>query len=263
MSRLPVLAFGALVAATVGAFFITQHLKIATPLIAGFPAPDPAVINPTGGGTCGGRQHRRMRVSFYLLHRSDYVDVSIVNPAGRAVAVIARHRFMPGGEHPLRELFTWDGREQDGRPAPDGAYYIRVRLIEQGRSVTIAGSSGPEPVRIDTVPPRPQVTSVTPARVDSSSQRVVITYRGSEGRPVEVRLLRLRGAHDRLVKTFRAGSTRAVWDLRIHGRPAPPGTYLVGLQVTDAACNVGTFTPALPPSAGDSVAVTPRAGAVS
>ena len=39
MSRLPTGAFAVLVAATIAAFFITQHLKVTTPLIQGFPRP--------------------------------------------------------------------------------------------------------------------------------------------------------------------------------------------------------------------------------
>jgi hypothetical protein len=257
VSRLPSLAFTALVLATVAAFFITQHLKVATPLLAGFPAPDPAAINPVSGRTCDGRQHRRMLLSFYLLHQSDYVDVTIVDARGRSVDTIASHRYMPGGARRKRSLFTWDGRESDGRVAPDGLYYIRVHLIGQDRTVTIAGNAGAEPVRVETHPPKPLVTAVTPARVSSLGERVTITLRGSEGRLVDVRLFRLHRSGERLVKSFIAAGTRAIWDLRIQGRPAPAGTYLVGLQVTDAACNVGTYTPPLPPVAGDSVTVSP------
>ena len=92
MSRLPVAAFVALVTATVGAFFFIQHLKVTTPLINGFPAPVPSSINPVDGGVCrthtppnGGLEpvsFRQTRVSFYLLHRSDNVDVYIVNADG-------------------------------------------------------------------------------------------------------------------------------------------------------------------------------------
>src|SRR5579864_7789080 len=73
VTRLPVVAFVALVAATVAAFFITQHLKVATPLIAGYPSPVPAGINPVSGTRCYdpavGKtlDYRMMRISFYLL----------------------------------------------------------------------------------------------------------------------------------------------------------------------------------------------------
>ena len=54
----------------------------------------------------------------------------------------------------------------------------------------------------------------------------------------------------RLVKTFLTpwkGQT-AVWDGTILGRPAPTGAYLVGIEVTDAACNTGRWPARLPPS---------------
>jgi hypothetical protein len=62
----------------------------------------------------------------------------------------------------------------------------------------------------------------------------------------------------RLVKSFGISGIRdiATWDGRIRQLPAPAGTYLVGLSVTDAACNTGHFPPALPPAPGS----TPHAG---
>ncbi len=46
------------------------------------------------------------------------------------------------------------------------------------------------------------------------------------------------------------------WDGLIARRPAPAGVYLVGLDVTDAACNTGHFPSSLPPAPGS----TPGAG---
>src|SRR5579884_3591092 len=125
VTRLPLLAFAALVVATVAAFFITQHLKVSTPLLAGFPRPVPAAINPVGGINCydpavGKRlDYRQMSISFYLLNQSDSVDVWVVDARGRIVATLARGRYMPGGSHPVRKQFVWNGRESDGAVAPD------------------------------------------------------------------------------------------------------------------------------------------------
>ncbi len=96
-------AFVALVIATVGAFFVTQHLKVTTPLIQGRPAPVPNTINPAYGGSCALRDgkgqvrlvsFRRTRVSFYLQNRSDNVDVWIVDHAGDLVRQIGSNVFM-------------------------------------------------------------------------------------------------------------------------------------------------------------------------
>jgi hypothetical protein len=263
MRRLPVIAFVALVGATVAAFFITQHLKSSTPLVTGARGPSPAVFNPIGATVCGDPpvDYRRTNISFYLLHRSDDVDVYVVDQSGAIVRTLASGRHMQGGAHPVRTRFSWNGREDNRALAPDGTYFIRVALIHQGRTVTISDSSGrPLAVKIKSVPPSPRVTSVTPNLVGPDpSTAVTIRYTGNEHRGGTVRIYRtdLPGK-PRLVKSFltRWTAQSAVWDGQIHRRPAPAGTYLVGLDVTDAACNTGHFPLQLPPVRGS----TPGAG---
>ncbi len=252
MRRLPVAAFVALAVATIAAFFVTQHLKVATPLLAGLPAPHPAAINPIDGGVCKGVSHRQMFVSFYLLNRSDDVDVSVEGSAGNIVATLADGVHMVAGSH--RHGFIWNGRLASGAIAPDGKYFIRVFLIHQGRSVLISNNAGaPEPVTVITVPPRPRVTRVTPSLIPqagSSGARIDATGTGGQAPRVLVYRTDLPGG-PRLVKSFagRRGSGNT-WDGTIAGRPAPQGTYLIGFAVTDQACNTGHFPVALPPPAG-------------
>jgi hypothetical protein len=251
VSRLPVVAFAVLVAATVGAFFITQHLKVSTPLLAGTPAPFPAAINPVDGVTCYQPathryvDHRIMGISFYLLNRSDTVDVNVVDSRGKLVATLARGRYMRGGSRPVRSYFTWNGRESGGAVASDGRYYVKVRLSGQRRTVTISNASGPEPVTVKTAPPRPVVTSVTPRVVSRGHLTpVTVAFAGNEKLAVTVIVYRI-GHRARLteVKSFLTAGTpsRAGWDGLIRERPAPAGSYLIGVQATDAACNTGSF----------------------
>ena len=98
MRRLPVVAFASLAVATVGAFFVTQHLKVTTPLISGFPAPGRRRGSiRVDGKVCGGVSHRTDVVSFYLQHRSDDVDVYIVDQAATIVRTLASGRHMRRG----------------------------------------------------------------------------------------------------------------------------------------------------------------------
>lgn len=262
MKRLPLIAFAALVGATVAAFFITQHLKVSTPLVTGIRGPTAAVFNPLHGVGCGDPpvDHRRTAISFFLLHRSDDVDVYVVDQSGTIVRTLAAGVHMQGGTNPKRKLFVWNGREDTGRTAPDGVYYIRVALIHQGRTVTLSNSAGPIPVKVKTRPPAPVVKSVTPHLVpNGSSMRVRIVYGGNQGRGGTVQIYRtdLPGK-PRPVKSFLTPwkGNSAIWDGRINQQPAPAGTYLVGLDVTDAACNTGHFPRQLPPAPGS----TPGAG---
>lgn len=253
-------AFGALLVATVGAFFVTQHLKVTTPLIAGQPSPYPSAINPVDGRTCKGVNHRFMMISFYLLYRSDDVDVYIVDSAGSVIRTLATGRHMRRDVRIPDGMFVWNGREDNGTLAPDGTYYVKVALIHQGRSVLISNNSGPEPVIVKTAAPHPAVTSVSPQLIPQGNRPVVIHYTGNEGRGLIVRVYRtdLPGG-PRLVKsTFSPpdASNTATWNGLIQHRPAPAGTYLMGLDVTDAACNAGHFPVVLPPPPG----TTPHAG---
>jgi hypothetical protein len=262
VSRLPVAAFVALVLATIAAFFVTQHLKVTTPLLAGTPSPHPAVINPISGRICrdpGGKlvDHRVMEVSFYLLHRSDDVDVYIVDSNGSIVRTLATSRHL-GIKNRQQGTFFWRGREDDGSLAPDGTYYIRVGLIHQGRTVEISNSAGPEPITVLTRAPRPLIKAVSPQLIPQGSSPVTINFRGSDRRGGEVLIYRtdLPGG-PRLVRRFGTGRiAQALWDGKVDGRPAPQGVYLVGFQATDTACNIGRFPPSLPPAPHS----TPHAG---
>jgi hypothetical protein len=263
------LVFAALVLATVGAFFVTQHLKVSTPLINGSPAPAPAAFNPISGRICRSRgpegwqlvDYRRVRFSFYLQHRADNVALYVVSErTGEIVATVAANRHMrldvrnPDGD------FSWNGREGNGSGpyAPDGTYYFRIALQQEGRTFDWTQT----PFRIITVPPRPQVRSVHvtgesavkgPAVIAPGAQTVTIHFTRGDYRSANIAIYRtdLAGI-PRIVKSFGVNGERgtAVWDGLIRGRGAPAGTYLVGISVTDQACNPGRFPIVMPPAEG-------------
>ena len=246
MRRLGTIAFAVLAAATVAAFFVTQHLKVSDPLISGYPHTSPPVISPAVGG-CGDR-FRTTRVSFYLQHRADDVAVSILNSSGGSVRTITRRQHMARN---VRSLFTWDGRSDGGAIAPDGTYTWRVVLLGQDRTIIIA-----TPITIRDVPPQPRIVSVTPVTLPQAGT-VTIRFSGvATGDRVTAEIYRARPAgRPRLLLAFLAsGHGRAVWNGRIHGRPASSGTYLIGLTATDAACGSGRF----PPTGSPPVHVGPR-----
>jgi hypothetical protein len=257
VTRLSTGAFAVLVAATIGAFFVTQHLQVTTPLIQGYPSFAPAVIDPLHPVRCGKYKTGSATISFYLQHRSDDVDAYVIDESGGAiVATLAIGRHMRKDVRHPDGVFHWNGRESNGQLAPDGTYYLRVILLHQGRRIDL--NQPQQVVRIKTVPPHPVITSVTPTQIPTSSgsTRVEIHYAGNENRGGTILLYRLdvRGAPE-LIKSFPTpwkGQT-AVWDgtVRQH-RQAPAGTYLLAFQVTDAACNTGRYPTRIPPPAGTS-----------
>jgi FlgD Ig-like domain len=256
VTRLSTGAFAVLVAATIGAFFVTQHLKVTTPLIQGFPRPVPGVINPLHGVPCiDGRNSGSTTISFYLQHRGDEVDVYVVDADDNIVRTVATGRQMHKDIRNPDGVFHWDGRLDNGQVAPDGTYYFRVVLIHQNQTIDLTDV----PVTVKTVPPHPVVVSVAPSVIPttSGSRNVTIRYAGNENRLATVLIYRtdLPGG-PQLVKAFLAKGQTAVWDGMIRQRPAPAGTYLVALEVSDAACNTGRWPPRLPPTPAE----TARAG---
>ena len=252
MTRLSTGAFAVLVAATIAAFFLTQHLKVTTPLIQGAPRPVPGVIDPLHGVPCvQGLGSGSTTISFYLQHRADTVDVFVVSDAtGTIVRTVASGRHMRKDVRKPDGVFHWNGREDDGQVAPEGTYYFRVALIHQNRTIDLSGT----PINVKTSPPHPVVTRVTPSLIPGANgTHVTIHYAGNEGRGGTVRIYRtdLPGG-PRLVKSFLTpwnGHT-AIWDGKISQRPAAAGTYLIGLDVTDAACDTGRFPAHIPPAPG-------------
>jgi flagellar hook assembly protein FlgD len=226
---------------------------VSTPLIQYRPAPVPNTINPVYGGMCPRRNgsgvmrlvsYKRMSISFYLQNRSDNVTVQIVDRDYVPVRTIGSNVFMRA-EHPKRHKFTWDGRLANGSIAPAGTYYVKVSLLHQGRSLIISNSTAALPVRVETTRPQVRVTSVTPATITpGSGTPVTIHYTGTGALRPRILIDRVRaGRSPQQVKTF-AATTRAgssSWDGTLRGgRPAPPGTYVIGVRVTDKACTQGT-----------------------
>ena len=268
MRRLPVSAFVVLVIATVGAFFVVQHLKVATPLLTGYPRPFPAAINPVDGGRCPvvtpkGRRSvsfKRMQVSFYLLHRTDDVDVYIEDGDGAIVRQIADNVHMRAGQ---RHYFTWDGRRSDGSVVADGEYYIHVLLIHQSRSVEIANQNtgAAEPVTVSTSPPDLRVTGVSATTV-APMGRITIRFAGNEGVRPQVLIYRLgAGGRSRLVKSYAATAKTGTsgWNATVAGGlPAPSGRYLIGLRMLDRTCNAVSWPHPVIASAAPEAVVTVR-----
>jgi hypothetical protein len=241
VSRFPPAVFAALVVATVGAFFVTQHLKVANPLINGAPRPDPPAINPIAGRMCIDLAHRRVsfrrtRLGFFLQRRSDTVGVYIVDSSEDIVDTVDSGRAMRPNHY---SYFTWDGRLSNGSVAPDGSYYFRIVLQRENRTFTL----GNLPVQVITHPPHPVVRDVSPQVVTPPGTPVRIRFTPGHYRSTRVDIFRtdLPG-RPRLAFSFGASGHggHGTWNGLIRGRPAPAGTYLVGLTVVDQACNRAT-----------------------
>ena len=202
--------FALLVAATFGAFFLAQRLKNGPTAIQSLTA------RPYFSPNADGRLDEA-RWSFRL-REDDDVTVEVVDADGDTVRTLAEDRFMRAY---TQTRFRWDGRDEAGRPAPDGRYRLRIALRREGR----AGVQARVTVK-DTVPPRPRVTSVGPSRTripgpeilpTASGQPVRVNFEAS-GRRTRVRIVRTSpGPITRVVNgpELRLGAGRWEWDGRL------------------------------------------------
>ena len=253
MTRPARIVFALLVLATLGAFVIAQKLKSGPSLIM-----TPSFTSVFSPLTREPHKPTRGRISFWLVN-DDTVAVSIVDGSGRIVRTLADGDKVP---RKVRTRWYWDGRTDDGERAPDGRYRVRVALIHQGRTVDLPDVT----IALDTTPPRPRVVAVEPEGRSGPAflpqqgvAGVTAAIRGTEGRKARLQVWRTDVRPARIVEQVEIPSRTPTvrWDGTIDGRPAPAGTYLLGLLVADRAGNRATFPAAVPPRAG---AVRGRAG---
>ena len=131
--------FAILVLATVAAFGWAQRLK-RDPLVldkarfVAVPVADPR--SPVHGFTPDGDcRFDRIRIRFRTT-KSDDGTVQVVKPGGRVVITLARGEFL---KRYTFHTFYWDGRGRGGGTAPPGRYKLRVKLLNEDRTLVPPG----------------------------------------------------------------------------------------------------------------------------
>jgi hypothetical protein len=217
---LPTLLVLALVAATAAAFAVAERLKLERPPIAA-PRIDkvfsPVCRCPTDDATIA-----------FRLRRSDTVRLAIVDDELRVVRRLLESTRVPAGAFET----SWDGRDDDGALVPDGSYRPRLHLASDRRTIVL-----PNPIRVDTRPPRLRGVGARPARFspdgDGRRDKVEVFYRLNE----RARALLYLGDR-RLVRTrHRPLRGKVEWFGLVHGRPLRAGRYRLDLEAEDPAGN--------------------------
>jgi hypothetical protein len=228
LTRSAVAVFLLLVGATFGAFFVAQRLKGATPVVelhGGAQRP----FSPNGDGI------RDVKHFSIAVRKADRLTVDVLDTRGNDVRRLADDLVVTPSR-PGR--VSWDGRTDDGGKAPDGFYEVRVSMHRSGRSVIV-----PKTLRIDTRPPKPYVRAVQPGRIvgPGTSDILVNVARVSRHTPTDIAVWRTDTPQSRRVATGQIppGLHRWRWDGKVAGLPAPSGTYLFQVAVTDQAGNLG------------------------
>jgi hypothetical protein len=211
----------ALLGATAVAFGVSERLKLERAPIA---APNiTKVFSPVSEG-----ETSRASIAFRV-RQAGRVSVDIVDEDGDLVRGLVDER--PRGAGELLET-TWDGRNGDGAIVAEGIYRPRVRLTRDRRTIIL-----PNPIRVDTTPPRVVRTTVRPQFFspdgDGRNDLVRVGYRLNEKANA---MLFANG--EREVRTrFRPTEGVLTWNGKINGRLQRAGLYRLQVGAEDEAGN--------------------------
>ena len=215
-----------LIVAAGAAFARAEQLKLIRAPVA---AP---VVTRNFSPVCATGPRCRSHVASIRFHlrTPERVAIAIINHAGTTVRTLTPAAGVPHGKGPVST--AWNGDTAAGVRAPDGHYRVRLVLEPGGRTFIL-----PEPLILDTTPPRVRLTVVAGSPVipyKTSEQAAVYAVYTPVGK---------HGAH-RWVFPGRRGA--------IHAHPAKLRkgvTYRVTVFAIDQAGNrspiypAGTFTP--------------------
>ena len=201
-----------LMAATIGAFMLTEHAKLERALVAS------TRVDKTFSPVCGCRQ-RIAHIGFRLLRRTRTI-VSVVNAAGRAVTTLVSARQLGPG---LVRL-VWDGRGNTGARLPDGRYFPDVDFPKLHRDLRL-----PSPIILDTA--RPKVIFAT---VSLGRRTALVRYRFAE----RARAALLVDGRRVVLTRFAPLSGELRWSMRFqNGAHLGSGPHKFDLLAIDAAGN--------------------------
>ncbi|HVN61825.1 MAG TPA: FlgD immunoglobulin-like domain containing protein [Gaiellaceae bacterium] len=211
----------ALLAATAGAFALTESLKLEKSPITG------TKVAKTFSPVCN-CPTRTARIAFRL-RTANRLTVAIVDSDGKVVRTLVRGRSVPRG----LAVLHWNGRDDAGQLLPDGSYKPRVHLSSDRRTILL-----PNPILLDTHPPRAAILSVVPQVFTPGHGRVTVTYRVSE--PAGV-ILYVNGVR-RVRSRFHPTRGKIQWYGTVGSVQLPAGGYRLRLAGIDLAGNLGPRT---------------------
>jgi hypothetical protein len=225
----PTILVLALLAATAASFAVSERLKLET-----VPVGDVHIRHKIFSPVCRCPSDH-VRIEF-TLRRNDKVTVTILDFDHGHVRTLASNKAHRRG----KVAFEWNGRGDDRRRVPDGAYRIRLELATHGRIINM-----PNLIHIDTVKPVVTVTAAArPATIspdgDYHADSVVVGYRVSEHAQGILYLDGKRlvlGRYQKLKDSFR-------WFGRRDGRVVPAGRHRLAVGARDLAGNLARPVPA-------------------
>jgi hypothetical protein len=219
-----------LLGGTAIAFAVTERLKLERSPIA---APE---IDRVFSPTCDCARERA-NIGFRL-RKHDTISLAIVDGEGGLVRELLDSARLAAG--PVRT--SWNGRDANGNVVAEASYWPRLYLRSDRRTIVL-----PNPIRVDTTPPRIRLLSVRPTDGfspdgDGRNDKLTVRYAVSE----KARGLLLIDGERRVLTRRRPLTGRMEWFGLVGGRSLPAGSYRVAAGAEDLAGNLAAPTRAVP-----------------
>ena len=218
-----------LLGGTAIAFAVTERLKLERSPIA---APE---IDRVFSPTCDcGREEARIG---FRLRKRDTISLAIVDGDGGLVRELIESATLAPG--PVQT--SWNGRDARGDLVAEASYWPRLYLRSDRRTIVL-----PNPIRVDTTPPRIRLLSVRPTDGfspdgDGRNDKLTVRYAVTE----KARGLLLVDGERRVLTRRRPLTGRMEWFGLARGRPLPAGSYRVAAGAEDLAGNLAAPTRAV------------------
>ncbi len=223
----PAALVAALLVATAAAFAYTERLKLTPSPILGTRLVSGKVFSPV----CECETDTARLV--FRLRRHDRITVAIVDSRGGVVRTLIEDESHRRG----RVQVIWDGRDDDGAVVPDATYRPRVKLALNRRTIVL-----PNPMRVDTVPPRVLRVDVRPRLFspdgDGRADRVRLSFRVDEPAQVSLYVDGVRQVRKRGTKP----EGTIDWNGKVAGAPLRPGVEELTVVARDVAGNLSART---------------------
>jgi hypothetical protein len=209
----------ALLAATAGAFALTQGAKVE--LIPIYRTHVDKIFSPV----CKCRTDMA-KIDFWL-RKSDHLTVWITHDGTKVRTLVPGRTFKPG---PVKLEF--DGRDDNGRLLPDGDYKPTVRLSHEHRTIEI-----PNTMVLDTKPPIVHVRHRIYAHISPDGDHHNDVFRIHYSVSERAHGILFVDGHQVELTHFEPLSGALVWYGTIEGRKARPGNHVLEISAQDLAGN--------------------------
>lgn len=206
-----------------------------------FPTPPPIVrgfqvtklFSPEGGAS------RVSATVAFRMNEAGQADVIVV-PAGEKDPI----RTLTTGDRPVGIVrLEWDGKDDAGKPAPDGRYYVSLRARAGDKKFNFS-----RPTTLDRTPPRLGTLSAQSAALSGPGEgQCRIAATALDGGSMTLTAVPTSGGAPvaTLTRPKVTDGQSVVWNwdgASTGGTPVAPGVYVIRATLTDGARNSATTT---------------------